>query len=209
MRKNHGVTRIANFETKELDVAVGTRAFRLRCPRSIEVLHDAGGPAVPYWADLWPSALVLAEELAGRDLAGVRVVELGCGLGLGAIVAAQSGADALATDYDRDAVAFARSNGRRVLGRRLATMFADFAHPPGALLELAPFDLVIAADVLYADGSASSLAGALGRLLRPAGEALVAYPWSGQADDLVARLGWPAVELARRDARLLTLTRPG
>jgi predicted nicotinamide N-methyase len=202
------VARIANFETRELAVAVGSRTFRLRCPRSIEALHDAGGRAVPYWADLWPSALVLAEELAGRDLAGVRVVELGCGLGLGAIVAALSGADALATDHDRDAVAFARDNGRRVLGRRLPTMRADFADLPEALLELAPFDLVVAADVLYADGSAASLADALGRLVRPGGEAIVAYPWSGQADPLVADLGWPANEREERDARLVTLTRP-
>ncbi len=202
------MARIANFETKELEVAVGARTFRLRCPRSIEELHDAEPAAVPYWADLWPSALVLADELARRDLHGVRLVELGCGLGLGAIVAAQSGADALATDHDRDAVAFARDNGRRVLGRRLATMRADFADLPDALLELAPFDLVVAADVLYADGSAASLAEALRRLVRPGGEALVAYPWSGQADDLVAGLRWPAVEREERSARLVRLTRP-
>ena len=201
------MARIANFETKEVAVAVGSRSFRLRCPRSIEELHDAEGPAVPYWADLWPSALVLAEELADRSLDGVRVVELGCGLGLGGIVAALSGADALATDHDRDAVAFARDNGRRVLGRRLATMRADFADLPEALLELAPFDLVIAADVLYAEGSAAALAGALQRLVRPGGEALVAYPWSGQADALVAALGWPAVEREERQARLVTLRR--
>ncbi len=202
------MARIANFDTRELEVAVGTRTFRLRCPRSIEELHDAELPAVPYWADLWPSALVLAEELAARDLTGVRLVELGCGLGLGAIVAAQSGADAVATDHDRDAVAFARDNGRRVLGRRLATMRADFANLPDALLDQAPFDLVIAADVLYAEGSVASLADALDRLVRPGGEALVAYPWSGQADGVVAALGWPAVERAERNARLVRLTRP-
>src|SRR3954470_2361950 len=112
-RDNSAMARIGTFETRELPVVVGSRTFRLRCPRSIEELHDAERPAVPYWADLWPSALVLADELSGRSLTGVRVVELGCGLGLGAIVAALAGADALATDHDRDAVAFARDNGRR------------------------------------------------------------------------------------------------
>lgn len=202
------MARIANFDTRELEVAVGTRTFRLRCPRSIEELHDAEPPAVPYWADLWPSALVLAEELAARDLKGLSMLELGCGLGLGAIVAAQSGADALATDRDRDAVAFARDNGRRVLGRRLATMRADFADLPDALLAQAPFDLVVAADVLYAEGSAASLTDALGRLVRPGGEALLAYPWSGQADGVVAALGWPALAREERSARLVLLARP-
>jgi 2-polyprenyl-3-methyl-5-hydroxy-6-metoxy-1,4-benzoquinol methylase len=88
-------------------------------------------------------------------------------------------------------------------------MRADFADLPEALLELAPFDLVVAADVLYAEGSAASLARALDRLVRPGGEALVAYPWSGQADGLVAALGWSATEREERQARLLTLHRPG
>ena len=40
---------------------------------------------LPYWADLWPSARILADELAVMRLAGQRVLELGCGLGVVAI----------------------------------------------------------------------------------------------------------------------------
>ena len=202
------VARIAAFDTAEQELMVGARRLRLLRPRSVEALHDACDRAPPYWAELWPSALVLAGELARRDLAGVRAVELGCGLGLGAIVAALSGAEVIATDIDPDAVAFARENGRRVLGRRLATMRADLADPPDALRALAPFDLVIAADVLYADGLAAALAAALVALLRPGGEALVAYPWRGQADGLVAALDWPARHREEGGARLLLLERP-
>ncbi len=202
------VARIAAFDTVEQELTVGARRLRLLMPRSAEALYETGAGSLPYWAELWPSALVLATELARRDLAGVRAVELGCGLGLGAIVAALSGAEAIATDIDPDAVAFARANGRRVLGRRLATMQADLAAPPGALRALAPFDLVIAGDVLYADGLAAALAAALVVLLRPGGEALVAYPWRGQADELVAELGWRARHREEDGARLLLLERP-
>lgn len=199
--------RVGAFETAERELVVGERRLRLLAPRSIEALHDAEGPSPPYWADLWPSALVVAAELGRRDLTGIRAVELGCGLGLGAIVAALAGAEVIATDIDPSAVAFARENGRRVLGRRLTTMQVDFTDPPAALLALAPFDLVIAADVLYADGLATGLAAALAALVRPGGEALVAYPWRGQAEELLAALDWPYEERVEGDVRVVQLTR--
>ena len=46
---------------------------------------------LPYWAELWPAATALAAALP--DVAGLRVVELGCGLGLPSLVAAARGAD--------------------------------------------------------------------------------------------------------------------
>ena len=202
------MTRIAAFDTTEQALTVGARRIRLLRPRSVEALHDAADRTPPYWAALWPSALVLAAALARRDLTGVRTVELGCGLGLGAIAAAIAGGDVVATDIDRDAVAFARENSRRVLGRRLVTIRADIADPPDALRALAPFDLVIAADVLYTPPLAAAVAAALVTLVRPGGEALIAYPWRGQAAPLVAALGWPAHHHDATDARLVALDRP-
>jgi hypothetical protein len=60
-------------------------------------------------------------------------------------------------------------------------MRVDVADPPGELLEAAPFDLVLAADVLYLP----ELARAVGALVpRLAGEALVAFPFRDQAGPL-------------------------
>ena len=68
---------------------------------------------LPYWADLWPSARILAEELAVMRLRGQRVLELGCGLGVVAIGAVIGGADVTATDYYEDATLLrARERGR-------------------------------------------------------------------------------------------------
>jgi predicted nicotinamide N-methyase len=206
------VPRLRRFDTVDEELVIGGRRLRLVRPRSADDLLDeavaADVPEAPYWAWLWPSARVLAEALLARDLAGLRAVELGCGLGLGAVAAALAGADVVATDHDADALAFARENGRRALGHRLPTLLADFADLPDELLGEAPFDLVIAADVLYAAGVAGPFAGALRRLVRPGGEALVAYPWTGQADDVVAALGWPAQHREDAGARLVRLLRP-
>ena len=43
---------------------------------------------MPYWAELWPSGLALAGYVGRLDLAGRRVLEVGCGLGLPSLAAA-------------------------------------------------------------------------------------------------------------------------
>jgi len=77
-----------------------------------ELRHQEGaeGRTAPYWAIAWPSGLVLADALDGRDLADARVLELGCGLAIPSLVAARRGARVVATDGSPDAVVFAAHN---------------------------------------------------------------------------------------------------
>ncbi|MDX2167236.1 MAG: methyltransferase, partial [Deltaproteobacteria bacterium] len=56
------------------------------------LLRADAPPEPPYWMHLWPGALALARRLATASLRGRRVLELGCGLGLPAVVAARRGA---------------------------------------------------------------------------------------------------------------------
>ena len=76
-------------------------------PSSPEALLDeeafAHDEFLPYWAELWPAASALAAALPD-DLSGLRVVELGCGLGVPSLVAAHRGADVVATDWAADAI---------------------------------------------------------------------------------------------------------
>ena len=58
---------------------------------------------MPYWAELWPSGVGLAEALPD-DLVGLTVVELGCGLGVPSLVAAARGARVTAVDWAADAI---------------------------------------------------------------------------------------------------------
>ncbi|MGH2999057.1 MAG: 50S ribosomal protein L11 methyltransferase, partial [Gaiellaceae bacterium] len=68
---------------------------------------------LPYWAELWPSGLALARHVAARELRGLRVLELGCGLGLPALAAALRGANVLATDWAEDAIELLQRNAER------------------------------------------------------------------------------------------------
>jgi len=128
---------------------------------------------LPYWAELWPSGLALARHVAGLDLVGQSVLELGCGLALPSFAAVIAGADVLATDWAPEAIELMVANAARN-GVHIETALFDWqdaAPPPGA-----PFDLVVAADVLYEERSALPLLRLLDDAVAPGGEALIADP---------------------------------
>jgi predicted nicotinamide N-methyase len=186
----------AGFDVVRDDVVVGRLRLTLARPRSAEDLIDEEAYAVderlPYWAELWPSAHVLAAELAGHDLRGRRVVELGCGVGLPSVVAALGGADVLATDWYGEALGFVAANAAAA-GAGVATLLVDWSAPPPALLARPPADLVVGADVLYEERNGPALAALIPRILAPDGELLVADPRRPHADLLLDTLvagGW-------------------
>ena len=101
---------------------------------------------LPYWADLWPSAQILGNEVAIMRFRGQRVLELGCGLGVVAIGAVLAGAEVTATDYYEDALLFAQLNVAEATGQAIATRMVDWVSMPE---DLGKFDVVLASDVLY------------------------------------------------------------
>ena len=80
-------------------IAIGELELSLLRPREPDALIDEAAFAddefMPYWAELWPSGLALARALPTR-LDGLRVVELGCGLGVPSLAAAARGAEVTA-----------------------------------------------------------------------------------------------------------------
>jgi predicted nicotinamide N-methyase len=132
-------------------VPIGGRDLRLLRPRDAEALLDEEAfereEFLPYWAELWPSSLALARTIAGRALRGARTLELGCGLGLPSIAAALAGGRVLATDWSPEAVAMTADNAERN-GATLETLVCSWTEPE-PLLARAPWDLVLASDVLY------------------------------------------------------------
>jgi predicted nicotinamide N-methyase len=102
---------------------------------------------MPYWAELWASGVRLAAAVADRDVSGLAVLELGCGLGVPSVVAALGGAKMLAVDWAQEALDVTQQNAERN-GASIETLRADWSKPE-PLLARSPFDLVLCADVLY------------------------------------------------------------
>ena len=140
-------------------VRLGRSELRIRQPAESAGLPDDGGvewaPLAPYWSVMWRSGVALAKELDGARVAGKRIVELGCGLGLPSLAAARAGARVLATDADPEAVALLEENARdNDIG--LEAMAVDW-RTADALVARRPFDLILAADVLYERSHADNL----------------------------------------------------
>jgi predicted nicotinamide N-methyase len=149
-------------ETLEL---AGRRLTLLRPPDAEALIDERAferDEFLPYWAELWPSGLVLARTVGELELEGKRVLELGAGLGLPSLAAAANGAAVLATDWSADAIELLRRNAaRNAIGLRAEIVRWD---EPARLLGEAPWDLVLAADVLYERRNAEPLRALLPRL---------------------------------------------
>ena len=155
---------------------VSGKPYRLTHPSVPDELIDEvefdRDERLPYWAEIWPSAIALARRLSREDLAGRRLIELGVGVGLPTLVALDRGAHVLATDYYAAAPDFTRHNALANGLPEPETALLDWHATPS----VGAFDLVIAADVMYEERSTRSLARLVPGLLIPGGEALFADP---------------------------------
>jgi predicted nicotinamide N-methyase len=150
----------------EDQIELAGRTLSLLRPPSADALIDEDAfdedEFLPYWAELWPSGLALARAVGALDLDGVRVLELGAGLGLPALAAAARGAGVLATDWAEDAVELLLRNAERNgIGLRAEVVRWDRPEP---LLREAPWPLVLGADLLYERRNADTLLELLPRL---------------------------------------------
>ena len=168
-------------------VRVGDGHVLVARPADWQALREAETAAsrdVPYWAVPWPSGRALARALAADPpAAGARVLELGCGLALPSLVAARAGARVLATDASRDAVAFAAHT--LALNGALGDVAVAGWSEAGEMLAAEPWDLVLAADVLYRRDNVDALLRLLPRLLAPGGSAWIADPGRSGADEFL------------------------
>ena len=161
--------------THEVELPGGP--LRILQPRESAELPDDGpvewAPLVPYWSVLWRSGIALAAELGGEEpargqeaaLPGRRVVELGCGLAVPSLAAARAGAQVLATDADPEALELVARNAE-LNDVEVDTAVFDWTSTAAAdeLAARGPFDLVLAADVLYERPTVARMLSLLPRL---------------------------------------------
>ena len=198
------------YRVREEVVQAGGLDLRLLLPADADAMLD--DPRVqtrfeqdeymPYWATLWPGALLLARVVAewpaaGGEGAALSVLELGCGAGLVGLVAASRGHRVTLSDYDDDALAFALENARRngivIDGVRLIDWRREY---PDLRAQR-----IVAADVLYEARNLEPVARFVARHLEPGGLALVADANRTTADafETVARAAGLAVQVRHVD----------
>lgn len=162
-------------------LALAGRSFELLGPASYDELLEM--PSVvkrfekdeylPYWAQIWPACLLLADAVAAWEKVDddpPRVLEIGCGLGLVSLVLSSLGYCVLASDCDADALAFVVENARRNGLPVPQTRRFDWRESYANL----SFDRIVAADVLYETRHLRPVAEFIRAQLRSDGFALVA-----------------------------------
>jgi predicted nicotinamide N-methyase len=182
-------------------VILGEHSFLIDKPGGSDdlLLHPAVRQAfaadeyLPYWADLWPAARMLAKAVLAEASFGsqeLTALEVGCGLGLPGIAALARGLHVIFSDYDATAIRFAADNARLNGFTNFAELAFDWRDPPSDL----HVDVVLASDLTYEARHVEPLVALVERVLKPGGLCL----WTDQdrppavaLKSELARLGWP------------------
>jgi predicted nicotinamide N-methyase len=130
----------------------------------------------PLFGLLWPSSRLLAGVMQQRDVHGMRILEIGCGLALASLVAHRRGADVTASDCHPLAGSFLDENLR--LNSLPALPYAT-GHWARANPALGRFDLIIGSDLLYERQQPGQLSAFIDRHATPDAEVLIVDPGRG------------------------------
>ena len=173
------------YTTRELTVRLGGHDYRIRALSDLQqfadphLLADRVGISSALWSlfgQVWPSGRVLAEAMCGHDIAGKRILELGCGLGLSSLVLQRRHADITASDHHPLAESFLDHNAEQNRLANIAYRDLRWEVPDPTL---GRFDLIIGSDILYESGHAGLLAAMVERHALPDAEVLITDPGRG------------------------------
>lgn len=184
-------------EANRVEATVGGRRWLLDREADLETLWERmdddaldEDERLPYWAEVWPASLLVGEWLfRNRALvAGKNCLDVGCGLGLTAIIASHLGAKVVAFDYVHEALAFAQHNaGLNGVAQPLWTVM-DWRFPAVAH---GAFEVIWAGDVLYEKRFFEPLTALFRHALAPGGRI-----WVGEPVRTVSRPVWGELEQA-------------
>lgn len=173
--------RYQTIEFRDLDLHV--RALRDRNQfvddEGVAEGHNISSAAWPMFGLVWDSALVLADLMLDAEVDGLRILEVGCGLGLASLILNHRGADITATDHHPEVNGFLQGNA--ALNGDGVIPFVRTGWTDGAD-ELGRFDLVIASEVLYERSHAEALATFIDQHANPRCRVVIIDPGRGHGN---------------------------
>jgi len=173
---------IKPYRVRYQTVEVGAYDVHLKTLRDLGQYADDRGDAArvgitraswPLFGVLWPSSLVLAHHLLDLDVTGLRILEVGCGLGLASLVLGLRHADITATDHHPEVRGFLSANAALNGIDPIPYLCCDWR---GERDELGSFDLIVGSDLLYLPGHAELLSGFIDRHARSHCEVILVGP---------------------------------
>jgi len=186
-----------HFKTTAHEIVIGDKTYTVLSVTNFDELYEqllakglqheeVADERIPYWAELWPSAVGLATHLVNNPslVNGKTILEIGGGLGLPGLVAASLGATVTETDYLVDAVGFAKKNAEINGIDHIRFEAIDWRKSEG----YQRFDVLLASDVAYERSQFGHLEQAFAYLLKPGGLILLSEPNRYIAEPFIATL---------------------
>ncbi len=178
----------SGYQTKFETVVIGDSNYRLQLLHDRQQYSDPLGAAAaagvppaswPLFGQIWPAGIILADFIDRMEqhcLDGVRILEIGCGLGLASLVACRRGADITACDYHPLAQQFLKNNAQLNGFPEIPFVISDWSQANSLL---GTFDLIIGSDVLYEPNQPALLADFIHRHARIDAAAIIIDPNRG------------------------------
>ena len=161
------------YDTTTSELVINGRTFRFFMARTLDDFVDQQDifQDFPLWIKIWEASFVLAEYLAGLDaIAGKRFLEIGCGLGVVGIVASSFGHHVTMTEYNQDALNFARANALLNEASNLEIRALDWYAPD---IE-GSFDYIVGSEILFREGDFQPILKLFRTYLKEGGEIILA-----------------------------------
>ncbi len=135
---------------------------------------DVINESIPYWGELWPSAIGLSQFLTENAslISGKSILEIGCGLGLPGIVSSLLGGNVIMTDYLPAALQYAEYNWKLNIVSAPDMRLLDWRN----IEKVAPSDVLLASDIAYESKSFVPIIIALKSLVKKDGIILLSEP---------------------------------
>ena len=163
----------------------GGASLNIRSLLNQQQFHDPLGIALalgvssatwPLFGLVWPSARKMADVMQTFPIADLRILEIGCGLGLASLVIHRRLGNVTASDYHPYTQRFLSAN---LLLNDMHTLPYVSGHWERANPSLGEFDLIIGSDVLYERDHPQQLAGFIQRHAAEHAQVLIIDPNRG------------------------------
>lgn len=213
---NRSSTTDRPWPVRTLQIDIGDQKIHIDVIEEFDaVLNDFAREApddidqIPYFADIWPSAIALAQYLSCHPavVRNKHVIELGCGLGLPAIVAAKQGATSVtATDFHPACIPYCQANAIKNDVRHIQCHTLDWRNPQTQQT----FDCIIGSDLLYEQHQIHALIGCANRISKPHAQIILADPLRQHIESAVEQLqqtGWEIQLHPQQEILIIIATR--